>query len=403
MNGAPADSGARAFGTSGYAAAPAGGPRRASATFTVVVSVAMVLGATVMALVLLSSGAPRALAIGLVLAALPVGPLVATFVWLDRYEPEPATLLATAFGWGALVATAIALLLQAVDQVAFASTATVATAVVAPVTEEAAKGAFVVLLLVARRHELDGILDGIVYAGLVGVGFAFTENILYLAAAYMGTGAGGASGIEAATGTFIVRGLFSPFAHPLFTAATGIGVGVAVVTRSRTWRVLGPLLGYCAAVLGHALWNGSAFLAGGQLFVLTYVFAMVPAFGVLAGFAIWVRYREGQLLSRALGDLAGRGLVPVDEVPWLARLAGRRAARRTARRRGGPAAARVMADYQQAAIELGFLHDRVLHNRAPASAVARGQALVNRLSGLRPYALFPQLPAGRHVDWEGGR
>ncbi len=220
----------------------------------------------------------------------------------------------------------------------------------------------------------------------------------------MGTSGGdGAGGIEAATGTFIVRGLFSPFAHPLFTAATGIGVGVAVVTRSRTWRVLGPVLGYCAAVLGHALWNGSAFLAGGQLFVLTYVFAMVPAFGVLAGFAIWVRYREGQLLSRALGDLAARGLIPVDEVPWLVRLAGRRAARRSARQRGGPAAARVMADYQQTAIELGFLHDRVLRDRAPSSAVARGQALVNRLSGLRPYALFPQLSAGRHVDWEGGR
>ena len=42
------------------------------------------------------------------------------------------------------------------------------------------------LLLFFRRHELDGILDGIVYAGMVGIGFAFTENILYLASAYVG-------------------------------------------------------------------------------------------------------------------------------------------------------------------------------------------------------------------------
>ena len=46
---------------------------------------------------------------------------------------------------------------------------------------------FLLLLLWWRRHELDGILDGIVYAGMVGIGFAFVENILYLAAAYNGT------------------------------------------------------------------------------------------------------------------------------------------------------------------------------------------------------------------------
>ena len=103
----------------------------------------------------------------------------------------------------------------------------------APVTEEATKGAFLVLLLWWRRHELDGVLDGIVYAGMVGIGFAFTENILYLAAAYNGTDGLGPGGTEALTGTFIVRCLLSPFAHPLFTAFIGIGVGLAVASRSR--------------------------------------------------------------------------------------------------------------------------------------------------------------------------
>ena len=55
-------------------------------------------------------------------------------------------------------------------------------AVVAPITEEGAKGLFILLLLWFRRRVIDGVLDGIVYAGLVGVGFAFTENILYLGA-----------------------------------------------------------------------------------------------------------------------------------------------------------------------------------------------------------------------------
>ena len=51
--------------------------RRGNTVFTVVVSAAMLLGAAVMCLVLVLSNAPDALAIGVVLAALPVGPVIA--------------------------------------------------------------------------------------------------------------------------------------------------------------------------------------------------------------------------------------------------------------------------------------------------------------------------------------
>jgi RsiW-degrading membrane proteinase PrsW (M82 family) len=368
---------------------PAGRSRQGGAAFTVLVSVAMLLGAGVMALVLLGSGAPGALVVGTLLAALPVGPLVACFLWLDRYEPEPRGLILLALGWGALVATAAALVLQLVGQFAFDRPETFTAAISAPVSEEAVKGLFVVLLLVARRHEIDGVLDGIVYAGMVGIGFAFTENILYLAAAYMGGDGAGPGGIEGATGTFVVRGVFSPFAHPFFTAATGIGVGVAVVTRSRFWRVAAPLLGYSVAVLCHALWNGTAYFDGGQLFLLTYLFLMVPAFLLTAGFAVWASTREGRMLARALTDAADRGFLARHEVPWLVRVAGRRAARSHARAQGGAPALRVMREYQQQAIELGFLHDRYLRGTAPADFARRGQAMVERMAVLRPHVVFP--------------
>ena len=369
--------------------------------FTVLLSVSMLVGAAVMCLVLVLTNAPGALAVGVLLAALPVGPVIASFLWLDRYEPEPRALLLGAFGWGALVATAAALALQLVDQWLLGTGRAWTGVVAAPVTEEGAKGLFVLLLLWFRRRDIDGLLDGIVYAGLVGVGFAFTENILYLGGAYTGGRGVGPGGIESATALFVVRGVFSPFAHPLFTSFTGIGVGIAVVSRSR-WRFLAPFAGYLLAVTAHACWNASAFLGGGRGFVVTYVCAMVPAFLLLAGFAVWARRREGLMLTRSLGDAAARGLLDPAEVPWLVRLPARRACRGYARARGGPVAHRVMREYQQQAVELGFLHDRYLRGSAPADAATRGSLMVGRLHELRPYVLFPQ-PAPAPYPWQGQR
>ena len=110
----------------------------------------------------------------------------------------------------------------------------------------------------ARRREFDGVVDGIVYAGLAGVGFAFTENVLYLGRALQDNGTAGLAV------TFVLRGVFGPFAHPMFTMATGIGLGVAATTRRRWLRVVAPLVGWLCAVALHAMWNLSA-VAGGNV------------------------------------------------------------------------------------------------------------------------------------------
>ena len=72
-------------------------------------------------------------------------------------------------------------------------------------------------------------------------------------------------------------------------------------------------------------------------------------------FAVWARKREGQMLARALTDAANRGLIASHEVPWLVRIPGRRAAREYAKGVGGEPALRAMQEYQEQAIELGFL------------------------------------------------
>src|SRR3954454_20224110 len=365
---------------------------RDTVVFTALVGTVLFVGAGVMALVLLAAGAPQAIAIGVVLAAIPVGPLIASYLWLDRYEPEPRSLLLLGLGWGAFVATSAALFLQAFDAFALGSSEVTQSVVVAPLTEEAAKGLFIVLLLVYRRAELDGILDGIVYAGMVGIGFAFMENILYLSQAYIGDGSH-TGGIEGAVVTFVIRGVFSPFAHPFFTAFTGIGLGIAVTSRSRFVRVAAPLLGYAIAVATHAAWNASLLIDGGRGVVATYLMLMVPGFLVLVGFAIWSRRREGALLAASLTDCARRGFLHPSEVPWLARIPARRACRRYAAQVGGHPAQELMKRYQVEAIELGFLHNRYLRGTAPSNYRALGEAHVQRMFVLRPHLRWPPAAA----------
>ena len=127
-----------------------------------------VCGLVVLGLVSGSIGVGAVL-VGAVCALVPVGPVVWAFLWVDRWEPEPPRTLLFAFLWGACVAALTALLINSsavliADEVLGQGSGDVlGAAVIAPIVEEAVKGAFVVGLLLFRRREFDGIVDGIVY------------------------------------------------------------------------------------------------------------------------------------------------------------------------------------------------------------------------------------------------
>jgi RsiW-degrading membrane proteinase PrsW (M82 family) len=309
--------------------------------------------------------------VGALCALLPVGPVVATFLWIDRWEPEPPRLLLVAFLWGACFAALSALLVNSsavlvADQVlGQGSGDLIGTVAVAPVVEEAVKGAFLVGLLVFRRREFDGIVDGIVYAGLVGGGFAFTENILYIGRAFADNAmVGQGSGVVA---VLLLRGVLSPFAHPLFTVMTGIAAGIASRSRSIPVRVVTVLIGYLLAVTLHALWNGSASLFGGAAFFLVYGFIMVPMFLAVAGVVVWQRRREQRIVTHQLPGFARAGWIAPSEVPLLSSLAGRRGWRAAVRRRSGRQVAKAVSDYQDSVTELAFLRSRMERGAVGAS------------------------------------
>jgi protease PrsW len=95
------------------------------------------------------------------------------------------------------------------------------------------------------------------------------------------------------------------------------------------------------------------------------------------------------VLATALTDAARRGLVPATDIGWVVDLGARRRSRAYARQLGGRPAERAVRDYQQAAIELGFLHYRFLRGTPPPDYAERGQQFLQRIAALRPSIAFP--------------
>ena len=321
------------------------------------VALAVVLMAACLLLVMVAIGSDTGVTgfvAGFVFSLVPVCIVLPALLWLDRLEAEPVRQLLFAFGWGALVATFFALVVNTYSITVLTlhgGDVTTVAVVVAPWVEETCKGAAVLAILLWRRQEFDGIVDGIVYAGLTGLGFAFTENVLYLGRALQENGT---SGLVV---TFVLRCLIGPFAHPLFTMATGIGLGIASQTRRRSLQVAAPVCGLLVAVLLHGLWNLST-VAGLRGFVGVYIAVQVPIFAAAVGFAIWARRREGRLIRQHLQVYVASGWFTPAEADMLGSTAKRREARTWAGQIAGNRGRRAMRGFQAAATELAFARDR---------------------------------------------
>lgn len=351
-----------------------------------------------------SAGNPFGASLSMFYAFVPLPALWLAYWWLDRYEPEPPRYKYAAFVWGGVVAVAIALALQLTIQEAFGLSDETMAAFVAPATEEPAKCAFLLLTFMRMRRVIDGFIDGLVYAGLVGIGFAYVENIGYYAASYLGSADMKVAGAAGATMTFVIRGIFSPLAHPGFTSAFGIALGLAVsrfAHRGRFLKAVIVLSGLVVSMSLHALWNSSLAFGGGQGFVLTYL-ALGAAIVSVAVFAIVVRVRQVRTLESSLRAIASRGWIHPDEIPFLSRFSYRKAARRYARRYYGPVAGRFVKRYQRLATEVAFLHHGVVSGRHIPQGVERTYALLDAMYALRPLLRFPPALAPTAPHAHGG-
>jgi protease PrsW len=324
---------------------------------------------------------PAALAIGILFATLPVPIYVLLILWIDRYESEPLWMLATAFFWGATFAAFIAIVINSITLRLFTQTYDFYTGrfyalvVSAPIVEEFSKGLVLFALFFWKKDEFDGIIDGIVYAGMVGLGFAMVENFQYYGeAAKMGS--------DYLKGTFILRGAISPFAHPLFTSMTGIGLGLACQSHSKAIKATMPVLGLLTAMLLHFFWNRSAL---SRSFFVVYWLVMVPIFAGAIIAIVFALRREGRIVSYHLWHDCQRGLFTPEEYYRLCSVRGRIDASFRALAGGGFRLWRTRMRFNQMASELAFHRSRVERGMLtdPQTAHEREMAYLQHLHELR--------------------
>ncbi len=307
------------------------------------IAVAIMTGLIVLAffpvflLIVLGLG-PVATLIATVAAFLPVVFYLAPMIWLDRYDPEPFWLLLLCFSWGGVVAVFASAIVNDV----FTMVATVqsqnailgelAGAVIsAPFIEETMKGVGLFAMLLFFRRHFDDVLDGIVFAGVIALGFAAVENILYYGREFL---TGGVAGLGF---VFILRGILSPFAHVSFTAMTGIGCGISRASHNWIVRIVMPVFGLIAAMSLHAMWNGMSLVIllildltgtmgycgevglGGEnvgtcAFLIGYTVLEIPVFLIFVGFSLYMMRRQSKTLREMLAIDVARGLIPQEHL-----------------------------------------------------------------------------------------
>ena len=221
--------------------------------------------------------------------------------WLDRYEKEPRWLLFLTFAWGGFVAIIGTLIVASIFEVGFSFVLQDAIlediaggSITAPLVEEFWKGLAVFAVFLIFRKEFDSVLDGIIYGGIAGLGFAATENVFYFMGQYADAGWGGMF-----TNFALRVGVFA-WGHPFYTAFTGLGFAVSRTNRNILIKLAAPIVGYFLAVSAHAFHNTVlVFSTGLGSLALIILFEWASWFMFLGLIFCRVRHEQG-LLKKTL-------------------------------------------------------------------------------------------------------
>jgi RsiW-degrading membrane proteinase PrsW (M82 family) len=310
--------------------------------------------------------------------AIPVGVVIYRF---DQFEPEPAVLIAVALLWGGVVALGFAAIANSAALTflqGFLSAKQVdswGAALVAPINEEFYKGAGLVMIFLIARDEIDGLMDGLVYGAMIGLGFQVMENIQYFVHAASQAGAGQ---IGPVVSTFFVRVLVAGlYSHMLFTGLLGFGFAYLVTRRSASWAVrigvfaLFVVLSWAAHFVWNSPWLDSLMAGSAASFILALVIKGLPFLVLLLLLGLFARRREEEAFSRLMVEEVGGDVVTPEEFQVLKSSRRRRAALRRMKRQEGPAARTVLKHLQREQMNLALFHSKVRAPGHPAIEVQR--------------------------------
>jgi protease PrsW len=331
----------------------------------------------------------RAFLYGVLFAALPTPVMLAAFYLIDRRRPEPLHLMTVAVVWGVCIATLIALRVNefAGARITEGLSHNARGAIfVAPWVEEAAKAMIVFGIVWWERRRLITPLGAAGYGGLVGVGFAFTENVVYYSGVFQNAIAQrGDSGVafDAVRDLFWWRGVAAPFVHPVFTIATGLGIGFALRQRHVGARIFAPVAGYLGAVLLHTGYNTLASYATDRALAAIYVGILLPLLLAAVVGLLLVRRHDRRIVAARLNDYVATGWLRPWQADALTTGRGRRAALRYASGHGRTARRDTRA-WLTCGIDLGALRDRIVRGVATDDDLRRETELLDVVRGVLP-------------------
>jgi RsiW-degrading membrane proteinase PrsW (M82 family) len=306
---------------------------------------------------------PMATAAAMLLFALLAVPFWFFLSELDFLEREPVELLALAFAWGALVATAVSIPASAALENLMAKlgsphlAADWGAALAGPTVEETAKTLGVVAVVLVARAQVNSVLDGVVYGAMVGLGFQIAEDVVFAVGAVALAGQG--DQVQPVVATFLLRGFLSGvWSHTLFGALAGAGIGYLVVRRDRgLGRRLGlALLAGAGSWASHVLWNSPLFIDGlgnGALGLLAVLLLKgLPPLVLILLLVRRLHDREADYYVGQLATLCDPELITQGELGVLGSGAGRASARRHAAASAGRPAHRAVRALQRAQAQL---------------------------------------------------